>query len=456
MGSWYIIIPVAVLAIAVLAILVIVARRGKKTNDRKNKILKSRDRSSIVREANRRLSQNPKDADALQALADLYFQEEDFAKAMKTYGLLVELCATNREISEFEVTIRYAVSALRLGKHSDAYKSLVIASSMEEEDSFELNFNLGYLEYLRKNYEKAASLLSLARKEQPEHPGTLKYLGLSLYRIKRFSEAGALLVGSLKLAPEDKETQFALGRAYSELNQNEKALRIFTHLRPDPELGPTASLYAGTLRMKSRDFQQAILDFEIGLRHENIQNDVRLELKYRLATAYVQTQNLSDAIRLFEELYLENPDYKDVKDQISKFKELSLNQNLQTFLLGTTSDFVALCRKLAALFFLDAKVKVIDVSVQKTEHADILAEVSGERWEDLVLFRFVRTGGQIGELVLRDMHARIKELRAGRGFCISAGSFSEGAQQFVEARLIDLVEKNGLTKKLNQLGKRSV
>ena len=49
------------------------------------------------------------------------------------------------------------------------------------------------------------------------------------------------------------------------------------------------------------------------------------------------------------------------------------------------------------------------------------------------------------------MYAKIKELKAGRGFCVSAGEFSDVAKQFVEARLIDLVEKETLVKRLNKL-----
>jgi restriction endonuclease Mrr len=50
------------------------------------------------------------------------------------------------------------------------------------------------------------------------------------------------------------------------------------------------------------------------------------------------------------------------------------------------------------------------------------------------------------------LHSRIKDLKAGRGFCVTAGGFTEGAQQFVEARLIDLVEKNELMKLLSRVG----
>jgi len=80
----------------------------------------------------------------------------------------------------------------------------------------------------------------------------------------------------------------------------------------------------------------------------------------------------------------------------------------------------------------------------------VLAEIRTPKWEDITLFRFMRTTGQTGELVMRDLQSRMKDLRAGRGFCLSAGTFSEGALEFVEARFIDLVNKDSFLKLLRQ------
>jgi len=71
-----------------------------------------------------------------------------------------------------------------------------------------------------------------------------------------------------------------------------------------------------------------------------------------------------------------------------------------------------------------------------------------------VLFRMIRSTGTIGELVLRDFHARIKDLKAGKGYCITGGVFSDEAKKFVEARLIDLMEKDKLMGLLNNIDTR--
>jgi restriction endonuclease Mrr len=61
----------------------------------------------------------------------------------------------------------------------------------------------------------------------------------------------------------------------------------------------------------------------------------------------------------------------------------------------------------------------------------------------------------VGELSVRDFHARVKEVKAGKGYCITAGTFSDEAKRFVEARLIDLIEKQVLMQTLNSIDTRS-
>jgi hypothetical protein len=130
---------------------------------------------------------------------------------------------------------------------------------------------------------------------------------------------------------------------------------------------------------------------------------------------------------------------------------LNANKNLQIYLIAQNSDFVTLCRKIVMTFFPQARVKITDITVVKNEYADILAEVETKKWQDQILFRFIRSTGSVGELTLRDLYAKIKEKKAGKGYCLTAGGFSEEAKRFVEARLIDLVEKDSLNKVLNSI-----
>jgi len=413
---------------------------------------KIKDKEAAIKEANKRLAQNPNDVQALYTLATAYFEEQNWDKAMKTYETLADQITIShvQGIDNFEVFLRYGISARKLNLLDQAHKAFTTARS-NRADNFEVNFELGALEFDRKNYEKAVQLLQSARTQDPDNPAVLRYLGHSLFRLKKPKEAKAFIQKAIDLAPEDKESLYTLAECYHEANQIEQALRIFNHLRADPVMGPNSCLIAGTIHLDTRQLEAAVQDFEIGLRHQNIKADILVELRYKLATTLIKMNEIGKAIPYLKQIQAENPSYKDVQVLLGKYIELNANRNLQVFLMAPSADFVALCRKIVMTFYQKAKVKITNISVNKNEWADILAEVDTPKWSDLIMFRFIRTQGSIGELIVRDFHSHLKEVKAGKGVCITVGAFTEEAKRYTEARLIDLIEKDRLQAILNSV-----
>ncbi|MEI6873902.1 MAG: tetratricopeptide repeat protein [Spirochaetota bacterium] len=414
---------------------------------------KQRDRAQVIKEATRRLASNPKDVEALASVGDLAWLDQDWEKAYKYYGELVECGTGNPDVDEFSANARYGMAALRLNRLDEAYRGLAIARTIKQDD-FDVNFNLGFLEYQKKQYERCVALLKQAVSQNPEHSLALRYLGHSYFKVKSYKEALACLRHAVDLAPDDKESLFAMAEAHYELGALDNALKIFSHLRTDPVLGPQASLFSGTVHLNQHLTDRAIQDFEIGLKHPEAKVETTMELKYRLSAAYLKAQEIGKAVALLSEIQSVYPNYKDVPGLLAKYRELNSNRNLKLYLLGSTSEFVTLCRKITLMFFPRAKVKIIDISVNKNDWADVLAEVETSKWSDVVMFRYIRASGMMGELVVRDFHARVKEVKAGKGFCISAGTYTDEAKKFVEARLLDLIEKGTLTTLLNTIDTR--
>jgi tetratricopeptide (TPR) repeat protein len=413
----------------------------------------SKDRDAAIRNANKRLAQNPNDPEALYVLAGAFFDDQNWEKAMKIYESLIEQITINKKIEgidNFEIYLRYGLSARKLNMLDQAYKGFSTARTYRQ-DNFEVNYELGSLEFERKNYEKAIQLLQQARIQDPENPAVLRTLGHSLFRLKKPKEAMNFIRKAIDLAPDDKESLYTLAECYHEANQIEQALRIYNHLRADPVMGPTCCLSAGTIHLDTRQYEQAIQDFEIGLRHLNIKVDILAELRYKLATTLIKMNEIGKAIPHLKQLQHDNPSYKDVTVLLGKYIELNANRNLQTFLMGSSADFVAICRKIVMTYYGKSRVKIINITVNKAEWADILAEVDTIKWQDVILFRFIRTQGSIGELIVRDFHSHLKEVKAGKGICITVGQFSEEAKRYTEARLIDLIEKEKLQVILNSL-----
>jgi len=439
------IIGIIILGSILTLILVKASPKGNKSNKYQGK-----SKAGILKDANKKLASNPKDGKALMAVADIYFEENSFGKAMKTYRMLADLCAVNPDLDEYKVTLRYGICAMEEKIYKEAYKSLMLARNTKPDD-FQTNAFLGKIEFMMNKFDRAISYLLYALKIQPDHSESIKYLGLSYFKVKKFKDAVPRLNRAISGHPDDKEALFALAISCNETGRMEHALKIFSHLRPDPVWGPKSALYSGAINTKIRKFDKAIIDYEIGLKHEKIPEDILLELKYRLAAIHSNQGNLEKALEVLRDITRINPSYKDVQTQIRKFRELSSNKNLQIYLNAPSTDFISLCRNITAIVIKKTKVNITDVSFTNAEYVDIVAEVRAQKWEDLILFRFVRTDGMVGHLMVRDLYEQIKELHAGRGFCFSAGGFTESAEQWVEARLIDLVSKDKLVQYLNKV-----
>jgi len=417
---------------------------------------RSKNRDARLREVNKRLTQNPLDPQALYAMAEIQMEEGAYDKALKSYETLLDLISKGHVhgVEQFDVYLHYAECSLKLGMSEQAYRGFTMARSIKQ-NNFEVNYNLGVLEFERKNYEKAIQLLQQARAMNPDNPAVLRYMGHAFFRLKKPKEAMTFIRKAIDLAPDDKESLYTLAECYHEANQTEQALRIFSHLRPDPVMGPSACLFSGMIHVEGRKNDLAIQDFEMGLKHQNIKPDVLADLRYYLATTYLKQSDINKAIPILKQIQATNPEYKDVGMLISKYQELNVNRNLQTFLISSSADFVALCRKVVMTYFAKAKVKIVNIAVNKNEWADILAEVNTPKWSDLIMFRFIRTQGVVGEMIVRDFHLHLKEVKAGKGVCITVGSFNEEAKRYTEARLIDLIEKDRLIAILNTVDSKT-
>jgi len=417
---------------------------------------RSKNREAQLRDANKKLTQNPLDPQALNTVAEIQREEGSFDKALKTYETLLDLVSRGHAhgVEPFEVYLHYAECAQKLGMSEQAYRGFTMARSIKQ-NNFEVNYNLGILEFDRKNYEKAIQLLQQARAMNPDNPAVLRYLGHAFFRVKKPKEAMTFIRKAIDLAPDDKESLYTLAECYYEANQTDQAMRIFSHLRPDPVMGPSACLFAGMIHVEGRKNDLAIQDFEMGLKHQNIKPETLADLRYSLATTCIKQSDINKAIPILKQIQANNPGYKDVGALISKYQELNINRNLQTFLVSSSADFVALCRKVVMTYFAKAKVKIVNIAVNKNEWADILAEVNTPKWSDLIMFRFIRTQGVVGEMIVRDFHLHLKEVKAGKGICITVGSFNEEAKRYTEARLIDLIEKDRLVAILNSVDSKA-
>jgi tetratricopeptide (TPR) repeat protein len=451
-------VPVLVFAVLISAAIAVFFLVLNKPQSAHNSIIgsgkKQKSRETIVKEAGRRLEKNPRDPEALSVMGDLYYNGQEWDKAYKTYQLLSEMPSGTKGVDEFLVHQHAGLSAVKLGLHDDAYKYFLVARTFKP-DNYEAAYQLGNIEYLRGNYEKAVTYLQSAKSLRMDYAPTLCTLGHAHFKLKQFKEAMTNIRKALEISPGDKEALFTLAECYYDSGQNDQAQRIYTHLRPDAVWGPKACLQSGLIKLATHQTDAAIADFELGLKHLTINPDVKLELQYQLGNVYLTKQDIATAMSYLHEVQSVDETYKDIQELLKKYEELSANKNLQIYTLGSSSEFISLCRKIVMTYYAKARVKITKATTEGSDWSDILAEINTPKWSDIVMFRFIRIQGTIGEIVVRDFHTHLKEVKAGKGICFSIGQYSEEARHYIEARLIELIEKSTVISILRDLDNRT-
>jgi tetratricopeptide (TPR) repeat protein len=398
---------------------------------------------AIVEAALKTLEKNPQDAEALLAVGEKYYQQQDWDKTFKTYRILCDSPEGRHNVDYFEIHFRCGMAAAKLGLMNDALKNLIVAASFNESD-YRVQFELGNLSFLNGNYDKAITYLTKSRSLNPDYAPMFRLLGHTYFKLKKYKEAMVNIRRALDVTPGDKETLFTLAECYEESGQTDQAARIYSHLRADPEWGPSSCLATGLIRARAQNLDEAITDFEIGLKHSKIKAGIALELRYQLAVIYLKKNDVSNALNNLNIISDARPDYKNTEQLIRQYREVCTNKNLQTYIMSQPDEFLGLCRKMILSFYSKAKVKFMQTSVTGNEWADILAEIDTPRWSNIIGFRFFRTQGSVGELVVRDFHEHLKNVKADKGICFAAGQFTDEARRFTEVRLIELIDRSRL------------
>jgi tetratricopeptide (TPR) repeat protein len=435
------VIVVAVIIIAVVFFVTISLLNSKKSKIDKRK--KNQDEKSVLQAAEKRLESDPANIEALLIVGDNRYKKGNWSEAFKIYETLSTIQMLPAEVDVGEINLRAAVSALNLDMTDVAFKCIMVAYALNP-SSFEICYQLGNIEFQRNNYEKAAMHLKQAYVINPEFAPASRLLGHAYFRLKQNKEALFYIRKAIELDPNDKESLFTLAECYIESEQKEQAERIYGHLRPDPVWGAEACLRSGMIKIDYHNDDEAISDFQIGLKHSNIRPDILIELHYQIGTTYLRLKKISEALSYLQNVQASTRGYKDTDKLIEEYREFNVNRNLQIFVMASPPEFLGLCRKIAMAYYAKANIKITKAQLTSNEWADVVAEIDTPKWSDIVIFRFIRTQGTVGELVLRDFQASIKDIRAGKGICFGAGTFSEEAKRFTEARLIDLIEKDRL------------
>lgn len=436
-------------ASALFIILTLVTGKSNGNNSKNKKNGKQKNNAAIIKEATKKLTHDPNNIQALTSLGEIYYEAKNYEKAMPIYQRLLGLQKVHPAIDEKQTSLRYGICCFYEDQFDNALKALSTTLHSDPEN-FDANNYMGKVLMQKQEYEKAIVLFKRAAKLNPEKTEVIQNLAYAFYYSKKYRESLVFLKKTVEFNPDNKEALFYFATAMNETGYIDKALKIFLHLRLNPVFGARSCLAAGTIHAKQNAPDKAIQDYEIALKLENVDQETKLTIYYKLAHTLISQKNIGRALGYLKQIQMISPGYRDVQALINRYQELNQNSNLQAYLMSGTSDFVALCRRFVSGYYPNTFIKIEDISVV-AECVEVLCEVQASKWTDTELFRFYRSTGTIGELYVRDLYSKIRDIKCDKAFCVTAGSFSEEAKKYVEGRPIDLLEKTKLIQVLKKL-----
>jgi len=125
-----------------------------------------------------------------------------------------------------------------------------------------------------------------------------------------------------QIAADDMESHYNLGIAYREMGLFDDAISEFEKAECEPTRFVDCQTMKGLSYSDKGDFEKAELMFQQALDFFSLETGQRLNLYYELGLLYEQTDRSNDALGSYQEVSIQDNNYRDVREKISQLKNV--------------------------------------------------------------------------------------------------------------------------------------
>lgn len=129
-----------------------------------------------------------------------------------------------------------------------------------------------------------------------------------------------------KLGEKDYESHYNLGIAYKEMGMLEDAIKEFQIAAKDPQRAVQSASMLALCYMEKKLYPLAIKELKTTIESMSPTDEGYSGIKFDLAGAYEKNNEYEKAFKLYMEIYVQNPGFRDVKRRIEKIKSLISEQ----------------------------------------------------------------------------------------------------------------------------------
>ncbi len=241
---------------------------------------------------------NQEDATSWFYLANCYEKQGDLVSAKNAYITVINL-----RDEYLEAYKSLCILLIKLNEPLEAVKYAQKAQKIDSED-YIFDFIIGTSYMKNKDFDKALSSLSAAIEKSPNNIGTYNSLGTCYMALGRTDDAIKTYEKALELAPGMPMSYFNLGSAYQIKQEHEKAVE---YLEKAAELEEDESFLAALAmsEVKLKKYDSALKHYkQLALMCPGKEN-----YKYNLITCYEALGDIETAISMLENLVYVNPKF---------------------------------------------------------------------------------------------------------------------------------------------------
>jgi len=381
-------------------------------------------------------------------MGQCYEYLKNYELALVEYNKASLSTVFNPPLDEADIHKRIAMVNLELGNVNKAYQELQIVSTLDPKDS-ETYYLLGILAKNNGELQKGLEYFEKAIRYRKEHPETYLEQGKLNYLLNHADKAKRSLAQAISLNPELNEAHYYYGLLLEKDRVYQKSIDEFHQATRDERFKFDSLMHIGSVYMAQGEKESAFEYFEKAFAEGTTNLENLLDAKYTFANFLIQEGDLARAMKMWEEIQAQTPQYRDVNSKVEIYGEIFKSESLTRFVTSPKQDFISTGQELCRLL----RIKVDTYKIHQNDLVEYIGSYRPGRDESTCIVHVARWTTQVGELPVRELLERVVDEGAGKGIFITSSNFTDKAQDLAKIRPLELIEREKLEELLSKVYK---
>jgi tetratricopeptide (TPR) repeat protein len=342
-------------------------------------------------------------------------------------------------LDEVKIHKRIAMVNLELGNMNKAYQEFQIVTTLDTKNA-EAYFYLGTLAKNKGELQKGVEYFEKAYRNRREYPEAYLEHGKLNLMLNHTEKAKRSFLQAITQNPDLNESHFQYAVVLEKDKVYQKSIDEFQLALRDERFKFDSLVHLANIHMALSESEAAFNYFEEALAEGTADSNSLLEAKYEYANHLIQYGDINKALTLWNAIYSQDANFRDVENKIHVYSEISKSENLTRLMTSNTDEFLKIGQQLCALLH----IKIDHYKITKNDLIEFSGNQRSGRDDIACVLYFVKWTAQVGELQVRELLEKVVDEGALKGIFVTPTHFSDKALNLAKIRPLELIERERL------------